>query len=750
MKSPATWLLGAFLLPAVAGAGAAAPVSTAALETELKEHMSAERIGSYIETVTAHPTFPGSPFSANVARQTLAWFREWGWQAEIETYSVLFPRPLERLVELETTPAFVARLREPVVAGDPYSEQQAEHLESYFIYSPDGDVTAPAVYVNYGLRDDYDELERLGQSARGRIVIVRSGVMWRGGKVELAAEHGAVGVLVYSDPKEDGYYRGPTYPAGAWRSRDGVQRGSVLYGRYAGDPLTPMTAAVPRAPRMPRDSPATSLARIPAMPLSYADAQPILASMTGPTAPEGWRGALPITYRAGPTAAAVHLKVRFDWKSIDIHDVVATLPGSVYADETIIRGNHHDGWVYGAQDPHSGHSAMLEEARVLGELYRKGWRPKRTIIYTSWDAEEQGVIGSTEYVERHLAELTRNAVVYLNTDVTGPGTLGVSGSPSWSGFVTDLAAAIRDPASGVSLLARMEVKREADVYGPQGAGGTAWKAPDGDPDAVNHRIPMGAPGYGSDHHSFVSYAGVSTLSLAFTDNLNLGSYHSIYDDFHWYREFGDPGFAYGRATAQLNGVAVFRLANAELLPLDFTSVATATAAEVARLKAIYERERARAAAERRARELGAYAILRDPADPRTAPAAREVPVIDFAPLDAETAAIRRASAHFSAALGKAGERGLPQPLTRRINAALLRVERAYLRSGGLPDRAFYRNELYSPGRLWDTVPLPAIGDAFLDRDWDRARTQVAPAAGTLGHIAAAIEAAAGELDAALR
>jgi N-acetylated-alpha-linked acidic dipeptidase len=721
--------------------------SLTAREKLFLDSVSASRIGDYIEELTARPTFPGSSYSPEVAAKTAAMFRAWGWNTRVETYEIPFPRPAERAVELLSAVPIAARLEEPSVPGDPYSEQDDDYLEPYFIYGPDGDVTAPAIYVNFGLRADYAQLERLGQSVAGKIVVIRSGGMWRGGKVELAAEHGAVGVLIYSDPKEDGYFRGDTYPEGGWRSADGVQRGSILYGKYPGDPLTPGVAAVRGAARLDRSDPASTIARIPAMPISYGDAQPILAAMTGAVAPIAWRGSLPITYRSGPTADPVHLKIRYDWKRITIRNIVAELRGTDYAAEKVVRGNHRDGWIFGAHDPHSGHAAMLEEARVLGKFYRDGWRPKRTIVYASWDAEEQGVIGSTEFVEQHLADLTRSAVAYINTDGVSPGALQAYGAASLADFVNQLAQLVKDPQSGVPVAERVTLANRMSLYDAPASGGTGTSAKTAAAVDGEGRILLAAPGYFSDHHSFVSHAGVATLNLGFGGaESNLGAYHTRYDDFAWFKRFGDRDFKYGRASAQINGLAVMRLADAGLLPMDFSATAVSVRSEFAALKALLAQERGEIIRQNELVTADAYRILSDEAQPRVAPSLREVPELDLARLEAGVGAVEAAAARFAVRRSSVNPARLSGTRVAKVNRALIAVERAYLRPDGLPGRRFYRNELFSPGRLWDTVPFPAIGDQLLDGQWGAARAQVEPAVRTLEAIAARIDDAATALD----
>jgi N-acetylated-alpha-linked acidic dipeptidase len=675
-----------------AGVNGVVPVQEAQTEQEFQRQVSAENIGSYIKELTQHPNFPGSPFAKRNAEWILNKFLEWGWEAKIETFSVPFPRPTIREVELVQPTRYRAKLHEPIVDGDPYSAQQSEHLEPYFIYGPDGDITAPLVYVNFGLREDYAQLERMGVSVKGAIVIIRYGKLWRGGKVELAAEQGALGALIYSDPHEDGYFQGPTYPSGPWRSADAVQRGSVLNGKYPGDPLTPFVGATADAQRL-AISKAESLARIPSLPLSYGDAEPLLRAMGGPTAPETWRGALPITYRIGPGPAQVHLRVAFKWDSVEFYDVIARLAGSTYPNEWVIRGNHHDGWVYGAQDPHSGHSALLEEARVLGLMHKAGWRPKRTIIYASWDGEEQGTIGSTEWMEAHFKELQQKGVLYLNSDVTMVGLVDMSGSPSLESFLRGVAADVKDPVTGQSSLERAEENI------PKG-----------------EHLSVGPPGYGSDHHAFVARSGIPTVNLDFSGAGFGGAYHSSYDNYAWYTRFNDPGFLYGRATAQLIGTAVLRFADSTLLPFDFQGTASAIKREFVALKRLYGVDQT------------------------------QHPALDLSPIETAVAAIDRSAEHFTRVRNTQPVSDLSGKALAKVNASLLRTERAFLREQGLPGRPYYQNEVYSPGRLWDTVPLPALGDAILDERWQEAADQIPKVAQTLSNIAQAINTAAEALE----
>src|SRR5438309_1910618 len=433
-------------------------------EEKLRAIPSPDNLRSYMQQLSARPHNVGSDYDKQNADWILAKFKEFGLDAHIEQFDVLFPTPKERVVELvDGGPKFTAKLQEPPVSQDPTSSQQNEQLPTYNAYSIDGDVTAPLVYVNYGVPADYEQLERVGVSVKGAIVIARYGGSWRGIKPKVAAEHGAVGCLIYSDPRDDGYRQGDVYPQGPWRPRDGVQRGSVAdMPRYPGDPLTPGVGATPGAKRLSLAE-AQTITKIPVLPISYGDAQPLLAALRGPMAPDAWRGALPLTYRIGPGPAKVHLRVKSDWTTKPLYDVIARLPGASAADQWIMRGNHHDAWVNGAQDPIPGLVPLLEEARALGQLAHQGWKPRRTIIYAAWDGEEPGLLGSTEWVEPHGDELRQHGAVYINSDVNSRGYLLAAGSHALQRLVNDVARDIVDPETKLSVWKRAQLREIAEA-----------------------------------------------------------------------------------------------------------------------------------------------------------------------------------------------------------------------------------------------------------------------------------------------
>ncbi len=440
------------------------------------------------------------------------------------TFSI--PPPKTRVLELTGPKPYKARLEEPVVAEDPYTSDPSPRIPPYNIYAEDGDVTAPLIYVNYGNKADYEELARNGVSVKGAIVIARYGGGWRGLKPKLAAAHGAVGCLIYSDPADDGYGQGDTIPQGPMRPKWGVQRGSVADTTlYAGDPLTPGIGSVPGAKRIDRAE-AKVIMPVPTLPISWGDAEPLLASLSGRTVPATWRGGLPFTYKFGPAAdgSKVHLQVVSNWDTKPVLDVIATMRGSEEPDTWIVRGNHYDGWVNGADDPVSGQSALLEEARALGELAKQGWKPKRTLIYTAWDGEEPGLLGSTEWAETHADELTKHGALYINSDENGRGYFGAEGSQAVEAMVNGVVQEMTDPETGATVFQRQKAAREAGHS----------RGPRSEPDATRTTIELGPAGSGSDFAGFIDHLGVASINIGYGGEDRGGTYHSSYDTpWHW-------------------------------------------------------------------------------------------------------------------------------------------------------------------------------------------------------------------------
>jgi N-acetylated-alpha-linked acidic dipeptidase len=747
--------LGFLLAPASAGeqtlAGYSAESSRAERDWESKFRAipKPENLRAYMEHLSARPHHVGSPYDKENAEWIAAHFKEWGWDTQIESFDVLFPTPKERAVELvEGGPHFVAKLEEPTLSADPTSGQKAEQLPTYNAYSLDGDVTAPLVYVNYGIPEDYAQLERLGVSVQGAIVIARYGHSWRGIKPKVAAEHGAVGCLIYSDPHEDGYAEGEVFPAGAWRPRDGVQRGSVADGpTFAGDPLTPGVGATKDAKRLAiKDSPV--ITKIPVLPISYGDAEPLLAALRGPVAPEKWRGVLGITFRVGPGPAKVHLKVKSNWDRKPLYDVIARIPGATAAEEWIVRGNHHDAWVNGAEDPTSGQVAMMEEARALGELRRAGWKPKRTIIYCAWDGEEPGLLGSTEWVETHAEELRAHAAVYINSDSSTRGYLSAEGSHSLEKFVNGVARDIEDPEKNISVWKRDQLRQIAHASSNEERR-EARERPD---------LRIGALGSGSDYAPFLDFAGVASLSLGYTGEDGGGIYHSVYDDFYWYTHFGDPNFVYGRALSQTIGTAVMRLADAELLPYDFTDMADTFHKYVGELQKLL-REKQEEVRERNLEiEEGVFSATNDPKAPTVSPTVQEFPPhISFAPLENATEALTRSARHYQKALEKAEANGgaafaQGSGALTELNKMLLETERRLTSDDGLPGRSWYKHQIYAPGFYtgYGVKTIPAVREAIEQNRWKEEEGQIARVGKLLEAEAELIDSAAAKLEALAR
>jgi N-acetylated-alpha-linked acidic dipeptidase len=702
----------------------------------------ASNIRASMEHLSARPHHVGSPYDKENAEWLLARFKEWGWDAQIETFSVLFPTPTERLLELVGPTPYKASLQEPAVAADPTSNQKSEQLPNYNAYSIDGDVTGPLVYVNYGRPEDYEVLERYGVSVKGAIVIARYGQSWRGIKPKVAAEHGAIGCLIYSDPKDDGYGAGEVFPNGPMRPPDGAQRGSVMdMPVYPGDPLTPGVGATADAKRLAVKD-ATTLTKIPVMPISYGDAQPLLASLTGNVVPPDWRGGLPLTYRFGPGAGRAHLKLAFSWDQKTLYDVIAKLPGSTFPDQWVIRGNHHDAWVNGAEDPISGLAAMLEEARGLGELHKQGWMPKRTIIYCAWDGEEPALLGSTEWAETHAAELQQHAVAYINSDGNGRGFLEADGSHSLERFINDVARDIEDPETHLTVWKRKQA-RAID------------QAKTEEKDKVRSRADwrIGALGSGSDYTPFLQHLGIASVNIGYGGEDSSGIYHSIYDDFYFYTHFLDTDFVYGRALAQTGGTAVIRLADADILPFHFTSLADTARTYVEDLQQVVKKKRDEITQRNRDIADGVFTAINDPRRPRVAPKPEPVPpTIDLAPISRAIDTLAKRAEAFEAACAEAikepaatGDARKKKPAAAEaltaINARLAQSEQQLTDAAGLAHRDWFKHLLYAPGFYtgYGVKTMPGVREAI-----EQAQYQSVPA--EVARVAKALEREADWLD----
>ncbi|HVN19960.1 MAG TPA: transferrin receptor-like dimerization domain-containing protein [Dongiaceae bacterium] len=714
------------------------------LEKRFQDAIVAENIRENMRRLSARPHNVGSPYDKDNAEWILSQFKAWGFDAHIETFDVLFPTPKERVVELVAPTKFRAKLEEPALAVDPTSNQTSEQLPTYNAYSIDGDVTAPLVYVNYGNREDYEDLDRMGVSVKGAIVIARYGSGWRGIKPKVAAEHGAIGCLIYSDPKGDGFFEGDDYPGGGWRPRDGVQRGSVMDTDYPGDPLTPGTGAVAGAKRLEIKD-AKTITKIPVLPISYADAQPLLSALQGQVVPESWRGALPITYHAGPGPARVHLKVASDWSLKTLYDVIATMKGSDL-DQWVIRGNHHDAWVNGADDPISGMAPELEEARALGELHKQGWIPKRTIIYCAWDGEEPGLLGSVEWVETHVDDLKKHAVTYINSDSNGRGFLHVGGTQDLQSVVGAVAHDITDPEKHISVWERAHLR-------------AIMHAKDNEERAkVRKRndLTVTELGDGSDYTAFQDFAGISSLNVGFGGEDEGDQYHSIYDDFYWYTHFADQDFSYGRALAQTAGTLVLRLADAELLPFDYVPQSDAIAKYETELEKLLKDKQEEITERNQEIQEGAFTATADPHKTFVPPPAEPVPpFMNFAPMKNSLESLKKSAERYSKALERfrsAPDSSISQSSLVTINADLMNISRLFVNENGLPERPWFKNQIYAPGAYtgYGAKPVAAVREYMDQKKWKEAEGQIPMVSRVIDNISAGIDKAAGDLEAATK
>jgi N-acetylated-alpha-linked acidic dipeptidase len=692
------------------------------VEQQFDALLKADDYGPWLKELAAEANHVGSPHNKKNAEFILKLFRDWGWQARIETYSVLYPTPRTLALEMVAPVKVTASLKEPPIEGDATSSR-TDGLPPYNAYGADGDVTSELVYVNYGMDEDYKELSRHGVDVKGKIVIVRYGGGWRGLKPKLAYEHGAVGCLIYSDPKDDGYARGDVYPKGGWRPSGSTQRGSVLdMPIYPGDPLTPGVGATKDAKRL-AISEAKTILKIPVMPISYADAQPLLAAIDGHVAPESWRGSLPITYKIGPGPAKVHLKIASDWNQTPLYDVIARIPGAVEPDKWVIRGNHRDGWVQGAWDPLSGTIAMLEEAKAIGALVKGGWKPARTIVYASWDGEEPGLLGSTEWVEEHADELLEKAVLYVNSDTNTRGFLSIEGSQSLQRFINEVAADVKDPETHATVQARLRASVLVKAYAKDSTDDQKTRARVA---AEGADIPVEAMGSGSDYTPFIQHLGITTLGVAYEGEEDQGGvYHSLYDSFDHYVRFGDPGFAYALAESKTVGRVVLRMATAPVLPLQFQGFADAIDRYVKEIHKLAEERRKKSEELGKLIDQNAFTLAADPTRAVAAPERlKPVPVLELTPLDDIVGRLQKSAKAYDAASARFTRDAIVLSAEKRaaLNELLQGMEHALTSDRGLPNRSWFRHFIYAPGLLtgYGVKTLPGVREAIEGQRYDEA------------------------------
>jgi len=650
-------------------------------EQRLRATAEANKIREYMGKMASEPHHAGSAASRALAEYALARFKEFGLEARIETFDALIPYPTLRSLELISPVRYTAKLREPVIKDDPDSGD-AGQLPSFNAYSGNGDVTAEVVYVNYGLPSDYAFLRTRGVDVKGRIVLVRYGRSFRGIKAKVANENGAAGCLIYSDPKDDGYFQGDVYPRGAFRPPSGVQRGSVMdLPLYPGDPLTPGKPSIPGVERLKIEDAAT-IQKIPVLPISWEDAQPIFEQLGGEVAPYEWRGAIPVTYKLGNGTAKVRLRVQADNATRPIHDVVGRLRGSVFPDQYVIYGNHHDAWVNGAADPISGAASVLEAARILSKAAQHGWKPKRTIVFALWDGEEYGLVGSTEWVEKHRERLQREAVAYFNSDTTLRGAMSIQAAPVLERFVEEWMRDTPDPGSSRSLL---------EAQGRRG-------------------FRAGPLGSGSDFTAFQHHAGIASMNAGFEGNMS-GVYHSVYDSLRWFQYFGDPDYIYTTAFAGFMATGLARMADAYVVPFDFGRVSRFVRENIEDLK-------------RGSRARG----------------------LSWEALEREAERLRAAARTYGQTLRGVEPRlaGVDVEKLTKLNEAIYKTERALLRPEGLPGRDWYKNLLAAPGKYtgYGAKTLPGIREAIEGGRTEEAQAQIQVLTETLAGYSEAVRQAA--------
>ena len=706
------------------GFDAAGSAAQRALEADFDSRIDAREMEAWLRDLSFEPHHVGSPKGYANAQRLAELFTSWGYATEIAEYEILFPTPKTRELELVSPGSFTASLTEEALDEDPSTSRTQDLLPPYNAFSRDGEVEAELVFVNYGMPADYEVLERHGISVEGKIAIAKYGRSWRGIKPKLAGEKGAIGTLIYSDPLDDGYGQGETYPQGPFKHESAVQRGSVMdMPTYPGDVLTPGIGATPDAVRLDRAD-APTITEIPVLPISHKDAMPLLAAMGGDVVPAEWRGGLPITYHMGPGPARVRLKLEFNWTMVTAYNVIARLEGSEFPDEGVIRGNHHDGWNHGAADPISGLVALMAEAKSVGELAQAGNAPARTLIYAAWDAEEPGLIGSTEWVEHHAAELSEHAVAYLNTDGNSRGFINIGGSHTLEKLMGGVTADVIDPQTGVSVDARRRAMLTLE--------GSNARIKNEAKNRAQLRIsPLGS---GSDYTPFLQHLGIASINIAFGGEAQDGSYHTLYDTYEHYLKFRDPGLYYGVALAQVAGRATLRIANAQRLPFEFAGLTDNIALYLSEIEALTDALRSGTEDTNSLIDAGTYDLALDPTKNLGAPSSNQpVPYFNFARLHN---ALTRLDAAATAYEGK-----VDQPASAEVNRLLYSSKRLLTRGHGLAGRPWFKHHLYAPGFYtgYGVKTLPGVRESIEQLQFDAVDEQIVIAAQMIEELAARVE-----------
>lgn len=704
------------------------------LEKQLDQQINPQNLDVWMKELTAHPHEVGSPHGKSNVKYMADLFKKWGYKTEVASYYVLFPTPKTRILEIVGNPNYKALLQEQALDEDATSDQLDEQLPTYNAYSIDGDVTGELVYVNQGIPRDYEELARHGIDVKGKIVIVRYGGSWRGIKPKVAAENGAIGCIIYSDPRDDGYVRGDVYPEGAFKNQHGVQRGSVQdMPYYPGDPSTPNVGSTKNVKRL-QVGEIETLTKIPVLPISYYDAQPLLESLKGPVAPQSWRGGLPITYHIGPSTSKVHLNLEFDWNIVEAQNVIATMEGTEYPDQWIMRGNHHDGWVNGAADPISGMVALMEEARAVGELAKNGWKPKRTIKYAGWDAEEPGLIGSTEWAEDHAQEIKEKMVVYINTDGTSRGFFGAGGSHTLEKYINEAAREVTDPQKNISIAERRRSLQKVNG------------SPESRAEAASRKDLRISPlGSGSDYSPFLQHLGIASMNIGFGGEGSGGEYHSIYDSYDHYTRFKDPGFAYTATLSKIAGRLTLRMAEADILPFDFTGFTDNVAKFTKEVELLADKMREETERQNNLISSGIYGHTLDPTKAVIAPEMKDpVPHLNFAPIQNALLRLQESTETYQKAWEKSQQgSAVSKSDAEKLNKILLKTERFLTSENGLPRRDWYKHKIYAPGFYtgYGVKTLPGIREAIEQRFWNEVDQEMTILATTLNNFSDQIDQA---------
>jgi N-acetylated-alpha-linked acidic dipeptidase len=673
-----------------------------ALEQGLRGVPDAAHAEDALRYLTSQPHMAGTEASRRVAEWLREQYRSFGFDAEIVTYTAWLPQPREVKLEL-----IAPKHRTLASPEQPFEEDKDTYdkraVAGFNAYSPSGDVSAPVVYANYGMVEDYHVLDSLGVTVEGKIVLTRYGHGYRGIKAKLAEEHKAAGLIIYSDPEDDGYVAGDPFPRGPWRPMTGIQRGSIVFTEiHPGDPLTPGMASTADAKRLESADP-SSLPHIPTMPINARDAALILTALGGQRVPHGWQGGLPFTYHIGAGETKAHMKLAMDFEQRPLYDVISKLHGSS-DDQWVVLGNHHDAWVFGAADPNSGTTAMLEMARALGELVRRGWKPQRTIVMCHWDGEEPGLIGSTKWVEANRAELQTKAVAYINTDVgvAGP-NFSAAATPSLKEFVREATREVPDPRTGRTVYDSWSERVGHRKEEPAGT------APARQNSEASAGVPIGALGAGSDFCPFFDFAGIPSMDVGFGGEY--GVYHSLYDDFYWMKHFGDPTFVYHVALARILGTLTLRLDEVDILPFDFESYAS----EIAQGES----------------DLASRAIELD------------VDTGSLKPVADASAEFSRSALHTAQALRGTLSALLDPAKEKEINHALAAIEQALLAPEGLVGRPWYKHTIFAPGSYagYSAEMLPGVSESLDRKDLTTLRCEVDALARALRRAARGLDEA---------